>query len=180
MTTPLHIHAKPFLNSRSRTVNSLRRFGPLGVSLGFSSALGDVDEPPQPRSARSQDRSVLARAAPAAKRVRAAARRFLCTELADRQLRPRATNPECVVVKEELRSLLARAGTNPERLVIRARLDSSYQHAAVTDAPEAYRLAGAIDPWWRSRRPFSRPAPTSVGGLVRPLAKHRGEHSVKP
>jgi hypothetical protein len=37
------------------------------------------------------------------------------------------------------------AGTNPERRLIRARLDSFYQHAAVTDAPEARRLAATIE-----------------------------------
>ena len=52
------------------------------------------------------------------------------------------------VVKEELRSLLALAGTNPERHIIRTRLDSFYRHAAATDAPEAHRLAATIEDWW--------------------------------
>ena len=52
------------------------------------------------------------------------------------------------VVKEELRSLLALAGTNPERHVIRTRLDSFYQQAGATDAPEAHRLAATIEAWW--------------------------------
>src|SRR5665811_1224837 len=55
---------------------------------------------------------------------------------------------QAYVVKEELRSVLALAGTNPQRHVIRAPLDSFYQHAAATDAPEAHRLASTIEAWW--------------------------------
>jgi transposase len=46
---------------------------------------------------------------------------------------------QAYTVKEELRALLALAGTNPARPLIRARLDSFYQHAAATDAPEVLR-----------------------------------------
>jgi transposase len=55
---------------------------------------------------------------------------------------------QAYTVKEELRSVLALAGTNPERHVIRTRLDSFYQSAAATDAPEAHRLAATIETWW--------------------------------
>jgi transposase len=55
---------------------------------------------------------------------------------------------QAYTVKEELRSLLGLAGTNPERHVIRARLDSFYQSAAATDAPEAHRLAATVEAWW--------------------------------
>jgi len=55
---------------------------------------------------------------------------------------------QAYVVKEELRSLLLLAGTNPERHLIRTRLDSFYQQAAATDAPEAHRLAATIEAWW--------------------------------
>jgi len=55
---------------------------------------------------------------------------------------------QAYVVKEELRSVLALAGTNPERHVIRTRLNSFYQQAAATDAPEAHRLAATIEAWW--------------------------------
>jgi transposase len=55
---------------------------------------------------------------------------------------------QAYTVKEELRSLLDLAGTNPERHVIRTRLDSFYQQAAATDAPEAHRLAATIEAWW--------------------------------
>ena len=55
---------------------------------------------------------------------------------------------QAYVVKEELRSLLLLAGTNPERHVIRTRLDSFYQQAAATDAPEVHRLAATIEAWW--------------------------------
>ena len=44
---------------------------------------------------------------------------------------------QAYTVKEELRSLLGLAGTNPERHVIRARLDSFYQSAAAT-----------VEAWW--------------------------------
>ena len=46
---------------------------------------------------------------------------------------------QAYTVKEDLRSLLGLAGTNPERHVIRTRLDNFYQNAAATDAPEAHR-----------------------------------------
>jgi hypothetical protein len=49
------------------------------------------------------------------------------------------------VVKEELRALLNLSGTNPERPIIRSRLDSFYRQAAATDAPEAHRLAATIE-----------------------------------
>jgi transposase len=34
------------------------------------------------------------------------------------------------------------------RHIIRTRLDSFYQHAAATEAPEAHRLAATIEAWW--------------------------------
>jgi len=55
---------------------------------------------------------------------------------------------QAYTVKEELRSLLGLAGTNPERHVIRASLDSFYQSAAATDAPEVHRLAATVEAWW--------------------------------
>jgi hypothetical protein len=55
---------------------------------------------------------------------------------------------QAYVVKEELRNVLALAGTNPERHLIRTRLDNFYQHAAAADAPEAHRLAATIEAWW--------------------------------
>jgi transposase len=55
---------------------------------------------------------------------------------------------QAYTVKEELRSLLSLAGTNPERHIIRTRLDSFYQQAAATDAPEAHRLAATVEAWW--------------------------------
>jgi transposase len=50
---------------------------------------------------------------------------------------------QAYVVKEELRALLALAGTNPERHLIRTRLDNFYRHAAATDAPEAHHLVAS-------------------------------------
>jgi transposase len=55
---------------------------------------------------------------------------------------------QAYTVKEDLRSLLDLAGTNPERHVIRTRLDGFYQQAAATDAPEAHRLAATVEAWW--------------------------------
>lgn len=55
------------------------------------------------------------------------------------------------MLKEGFRSLLALAGNNPERHVIRARLDSFYRYAAASGPPpEAHRLAGTIEAWWPS------------------------------
>jgi hypothetical protein len=50
-------------------------------------------------------------------------------------------------VKDELRSLLALAGTNPERHILRTQdpLERVYQHAAAV--PHAHRLAGNIEAW---------------------------------
>ena len=55
---------------------------------------------------------------------------------------------QAYIVKEELRAVLALAGTNPERHVIRTRLDSFYRQAAATGAPEAHRLAATVEAWW--------------------------------
>jgi transposase len=57
---------------------------------------------------------------------------------------------QAYTVKEELRSLLALAGTNPERHLVGTRLGSFYQHAAATDAPEAHRLAATVQAWWHA------------------------------
>jgi hypothetical protein len=50
-------------------------------------------------------------------------------------------------VKEELRSLLGMACTDPERHSIRGRLDSFNQHPTATDAPEAQHLAATVEAW---------------------------------
>jgi len=55
---------------------------------------------------------------------------------------------QAYTVKEELRSLLGLAGTNPERHIIRTHLDSFYQRAAATDAPEVHRPAATVEAWW--------------------------------
>ena len=51
-------------------------------------------------------------------------------------------------VKENLRQLLALAGTHPERAQIRERLWRFYTQAASSDAPEVHRLATTIEDWW--------------------------------
>ena len=52
------------------------------------------------------------------------------------------------VVKEDLRSLLALAGTHPDRTLIARRLTTFYDHAAATTSPEVHRLAATVDRWW--------------------------------
>ncbi len=85
---------------------------------------------------------------------------------------------QAYTVKEDLRSLLALAGTNPERHVIRTRLDSFYQQAAATDAPEAQRLASTVEQWW----PAIEAAITTGYSNARSegynrLAKHQGRNA---
>lgn len=51
-------------------------------------------------------------------------------------------------VKEDLRALLALAGTHPTKREIAHRLDRFYQRAASCPAPEAHRLAETVEAWW--------------------------------
>ena len=51
-------------------------------------------------------------------------------------------------VKEDLRALLALAGTHPPRCQIARRLERFYLRAASCPAPEAHRLAETIEAWW--------------------------------
>ena len=85
---------------------------------------------------------------------------------------------QAYVVKEELRSLLALAPTNPDHHMIRARLNNFYQQTAATDAPEVHRLAATIEAWW----------PTIEAGILtghsnarsegyNRLAKHQGRNA---
>ena len=85
---------------------------------------------------------------------------------------------QAYVVKEELRALLSLSGTNPERHLIRTRLDSFYQHAAATDAPEAHRLAATIEAWWPAIEAGIRTGYTNARseGYNR-LAKHQGRNA---
>jgi transposase len=52
------------------------------------------------------------------------------------------------VVKESLRALLALAGTDPERHLIRTRLHEFYARAAASTTPEVHRLATTVEAWW--------------------------------
>ena len=52
------------------------------------------------------------------------------------------------IAKEELRSLLALAGTHPDRSVISHRLTQFYTWCADANIPELHRLATTIDTWW--------------------------------
>jgi len=51
-------------------------------------------------------------------------------------------------VKENLRLLLALAGTHPDREVISHRLWRFYDQAASSTSPEVHRLAATIETWW--------------------------------
>ena len=52
------------------------------------------------------------------------------------------------IVKEDLRALLALAGTHPDRRTISGRLTSFYVRAAASTAPEVHRLATTVEAWW--------------------------------
>ena len=52
------------------------------------------------------------------------------------------------IVKEDLRALLALAGTHPDRPQITRRLTSFYDHAAASTAPEVHRLATNLQKRW--------------------------------
>ncbi len=82
------------------------------------------------------------------------------------------------VVKEDLRALLALAGTQPDRENISRRLRVFYAHAAASTAPEVHRLAATIETWW----------PAILAGLdtgysnarsegYNRLAKHQGRNA---
>jgi len=51
------------------------------------------------------------------------------------------------VVKEDLRALLALAGTHPERHQLRERPFTFYNPAAASTAPEVHRLAMTVQTW---------------------------------
>jgi transposase len=81
-------------------------------------------------------------------------------------------------VKEDLRSLLALAGTNPERAQIRDRLWRFYNRAAASSSPEVHRLAATIEGWW----PAVEAAITTGYSNARSegynrLAKHQGRNA---
>ena len=81
-------------------------------------------------------------------------------------------------VKENLRALLALAGTNPERAQIRARLWDFYEQAASSGSPEVHRLAATIEAWW----PAVEAAITTGYSNARSegynrLAKHQGRNA---
>ncbi len=52
------------------------------------------------------------------------------------------------IAKEELRALLALAGTHPDRTVISHRLARFYTWCADADVPELERLATTVSTWW--------------------------------
>ena len=81
------------------------------------------------------------------------------------------------VVKEERRSLLLLAGTNPERRLIRTRLDSLYQQAATADTPEAHRLAGTIETWWPVIEAGILTGYSNSRSGYNRLAKHQGPNA---
>ena len=52
------------------------------------------------------------------------------------------------IIKEELRSLHALAGTHSDRELVSHRLWTFYSSAAASDIPEVHRLAETIEAWW--------------------------------
>jgi transposase len=67
------------------------------------------------------------------------------------------------IAKEELRSLLALARTQPLRYEISARLHTFYQWCADTDIPELHRLAGTVETWWPQIEAFLHTGVTNAG-----------------
>lgn len=82
------------------------------------------------------------------------------------------------VVKEDLRALLALAGTNPSRREIRARLETFYGHAAASTTPEVHRLAATVEAWWPAIEAGLRTGYSNARseGYNR-LAKHQGRNA---
>ena len=81
-------------------------------------------------------------------------------------------------VKENLRSLLALSGTDPDRDLIRARLWTFYTQAASSSSPEVHRFAATIEAWW----PAVEAAITTGHSNARSegynrLAKHQGRNA---
>jgi len=81
-------------------------------------------------------------------------------------------------VKEDLRSLLALAGTTPDRELISHRLWRFYDNAAASVSPEIHRLATTIETWW----PAIEAAITTGHSNARSegynrLAKHQGRNA---
>ncbi len=81
-------------------------------------------------------------------------------------------------VKENLRQLLALAGTDPDRAQIRDRLWAFYALAAASRSPEVHRLAATIEDWW----PAVEAAITTGYSNARSegynrLAKHQGRNA---
>jgi transposase len=81
-------------------------------------------------------------------------------------------------VKENLRSLLALAGTDPDRELIRARLWDFYDQAATSGSPEVHRFATTVEAWW----PAVEAAITTGYSNARSegynrLAKHQGRNA---
>ena len=85
------------------------------------------------------------------------------------------------IVKEELRALLAIAGTHPDRELISHRLWTFYSSAAASDIPEVHRLAETIEAWWPAIEAaivtgYSNARSSRQQGYNR-LAKHVGRNA---
>lgn len=81
-------------------------------------------------------------------------------------------------VKEDLRALLALAGTNPDREVISHRLYQFYDNAAASTAPEIHRLAATIETWWPAiEAAITTGYTNSRSEGYNRLAKHQGRNA---
>jgi transposase len=68
---------------------------------------------------------------------------------------------------------------NPERHTVRTRLESFYQQAAATDAPEVHRLAATVEAWWPAIEAgiLTGCSNSRSEGYSR-LAKHQGRNAL--
>jgi transposase len=82
------------------------------------------------------------------------------------------------VVKEDLRSLLALGGANPERQLIRATLETFYLRAAASSSPEVHTLAATVEAWWPAiEAAITTGYSNARSGGYNGLAKHEGRNA---
>ena len=89
------------------------------------------------------------------------------------------------IAKEELRAVLALAGTHPDRTVIAHRLTRFYLWCADAGIPELERLASTISTWWPCIEAFLHTGLTNAGSeghnrVVKPTALPRRRNGPLP
>ncbi len=148
-----------------RPLRQLRRRGPVGAARRGAHRRplppGPAGPPDRhrgpatrhPRASRAtwqHDRPGMAVPPQAVHRLRAATQRDIRADVepARRHRGSRRGDPAAYIVKEELRALLALAGTSPDRRDIRRQLWTFYTRAASSTAPEVHRLAATVEACW--------------------------------